>query len=195
MWAIDNVYIGPSCLKFCSGRGQCTRNGCKCDPGFSGPACELASQTFPAFVSESFLSPRLSSYHNFQSIRGAEVSFGCGVLASGKALVFSKDGRRHLVTSFLDSTQARYLQFTLRLSSRSKLSTCKAPDQAGEGVLLHFSFDNGITWKLLQHFSYRGFYEPRIVSVQLPDEAKKFGVQFRWWQPYHSGRGHDVCSG
>ncbi|XP_039625794.1 reelin isoform X1 [Polypterus senegalus] len=192
MWAIDNVYIGPSCLKFCSGRGQCTRNGCKCDPGFSGPACELASQTFPAFVSESFLSPRLSSYHNFQSIRGAEVSFGCGVLASGKALVFSKDGRRHLVTSFLDSTQARYLQFTLRLGSRSKLSTCKAPDQAGEGVLLHFSFDNGITWKLLQHFSYRGFHEPRIVSVQLPDEAKKFGVQFRWWQPYHSGRGQDV---
>lgn len=23
------VYIGPSCLKFCSGRGQCTRHGCK----------------------------------------------------------------------------------------------------------------------------------------------------------------------
>jgi len=54
MWAIDNVYIGPSCLKFCSGRGQCTRHGCKCDPGFSGPACEMASQTFPMFISESF---------------------------------------------------------------------------------------------------------------------------------------------
>lgn len=32
----------------------------------------------------------------------------------------------------------------------------------------------------------------RIVSVELPSGARKFGVQFRWWQPYHSGRGHDV---
>ncbi|XP_041109989.1 reelin-like isoform X1 [Polyodon spathula] len=192
MWAVDNVYVGPSCLKFCSGRGQCTRNGCKCDPGFSGPACEMASQTYPAFISESFLTPRLSSYHNFQSIRGAEVSFGCGVLASGKSLVFNKDSRRHLVTSFLDSTQARYLQFTLRLGSHSILSTCRAPDQPGEGVLLHYSFDNGITWKLLQHFSYQGFHEPRIISVELPEDSQRFGVQFRWWQPYHSGRGLDV---
>ncbi|KAG5845891.1 hypothetical protein ANANG_G00143990 [Anguilla anguilla] len=192
MWAIDNVYIGPSCLRFCSGRGHCTRTGCKCDPGFSGPACELASQTFPAFLSEGFSSARLSSYHSFSSLRGAEVSFGCGVLASGKALVFNRDSRRHLVTASLDSSQARYLQFTLRLGSRSTLSSCPAPDQPGEGVLLHYSSDNGITWTLLQHYSYQGFHEPRIVSVELPPGARKFGVQFRWWQPYHSGRGQDV---
>ncbi|XP_064807239.1 reelin-like isoform X2 [Oncorhynchus masou masou] len=192
IWAIDNVYIGPSCLRFCSGRGQCSRTGCKCDPGFSGPACELASQTFSAFLSEGFSSPRLSSYHSFSSLRGAEVSFGCGVLASGKALVFNRDSRRHLVTAPLDSSQARYLQFTLRLGSRSILSSCPAPDQPGEGVLLHFSSDNGITWILLQHYAYKGFHEPRIVSVELPPGARRFGVQFRWWQPYHSGRGHDV---
>ncbi|KAI4895212.1 hypothetical protein NFI96_018500 [Prochilodus magdalenae] len=192
MWAIDNVYIGPSCLRFCSGRGHCSRTGCKCDPGFSGPACELASQTFPAFLSEGFSSPRLSSYHSFSSLRGAEVSFGCGVLASGKALVFNRDSRRHLVTAPLDSSQARYIQFTLRLGSRSTLSSCPAPDQPGEGLLLHYSSDNGITWTLLQHYSYQGFHEPRIVSVELPPGARKFGVQFRWWQPYHSGRGQDV---
>ncbi|KTF83160.1 hypothetical protein cypCar_00047729, partial [Cyprinus carpio] len=106
MWAIDNVYIGPSCLRFCSGRGHCSRTGCKCDHGFSGPACELASQTFPAFLSESFSSVRLSSYHSFSSLRGAEVSFACGVLASGKALVFNRDSRRHIVTTPLDSSQA-----------------------------------------------------------------------------------------
>ncbi|KAL1777695.1 reelin isoform X1, partial [Sigmodon hispidus] len=109
-----------------------------CDPGFSGPACEMASQTFPMFISESFGSSRLSSYHNFYSIRGAEVSFGCGVLASGKALVFNKDGRRQLITSFLDSSQSR------------------------------------------------------IISVELPDDARQFGIQFRWWQPYHSSQGEDV---
>lgn len=30
------------------------------------------------------------------------------------------------------------------------------------------------------------------MSVELPSGARKFGVQFRWWQPYHSGRGQDV---
>lgn len=79
----------------------------RCEPGFSGPACEMASQTYPVFISESFTSSRLSSYHNFYSIRGAEVSFGCGVLASGKALIFNKDGRRQLITTFLDSSQSR----------------------------------------------------------------------------------------
>lgn len=32
----------------------------------------------------------------------------------------------------------------------------------------------------------------RIISVELPPGARKFGVQFRWWQPYQSGRGQDV---
>ncbi|KAK3569829.1 hypothetical protein QTP86_005859 [Hemibagrus guttatus] len=77
-----------------------------CDPGFSGQSCELATQTFPAFLSEGFSSPRLSCYHSFSSLHGAEVSFGCGVLASGKALVFNKDSRRHLVTAPLDGSQA-----------------------------------------------------------------------------------------
>ncbi|XP_077327999.1 reelin isoform X2 [Lithobates pipiens] len=192
MWALDNIYIGPSCLKFCSGRGQCTRTGCKCEPGFSGPACEMASQTYPVFISESFTSSRLSSYHNFYSIRGAEVSFGCGVLASGKALIFNKDGRRQLISTFLDSSQSRFLQFTLRIGSKSVLSTCKAPDKPGEGVLLHYSYDNGITWKLMEHYPYLNYHEPRIISVELPEEAKQFGIQFRWWQPYHSGQGEDV---
>lgn len=82
----------------------------RCDPGFSGPACELASQTFSAFLSESFSSVRLSSYHSFSSLRGAEVSFACGVLASGKALVFNRDSRRHIITTPLDSSQARYIE-------------------------------------------------------------------------------------
>uniref|UniRef100_A0A3Q3E4M8 Reelin n=1 Tax=Hippocampus comes TaxID=109280 RepID=A0A3Q3E4M8_HIPCM len=104
------------------------------------------------------------------SLRGAEVSFGCGVLASGKALVFNRDSRRHLVTAPLDSSQARYLQFTLRLGSRSTLSSCPAPDQAGEGVLLHYSTDNGITWTLLQHYAYQGFHD---------------ATRFRWIQNYY----------
>lgn len=61
--------------------------------------------------------------------------------------------------------RSRFLQFTLRLGSRSVLSTCKAPDQPGEGVLLHYSYDNGITWKLLEHYSYLSYHEPRYVRM------------------------------
>ncbi|KAJ7407130.1 hypothetical protein WISP_128431 [Willisornis vidua] len=200
VWAVDYFHVLPvlpsavtHMIQFSINLGCGTyQPGNRCDPGFSGPACEMASQTFPMFISESFASSRLSSYHSFYSIRGAEVSFGCGVLASGKALVFNKDGRRQLITSFLDSSQSRFLQFTLRLGSKSVLSTCKAPDQPGEGVLLHYSYDNGITWKLLEHYSYLNYHEPRIISVELPEDARQIGIQFRWWQPYHSSQGEDV---
>lgn len=62
---------------------------------------------------------------------------------------------------------SRFLQFTLRLGSKSVLSTCRAPDQPGEGVLLHYSYDNGITWKLLEHYSYLNYHEPRYVGNHL----------------------------
>ena len=32
----------------------------------------------------------------------------------------------------------------------------------------------------------------RVVSVQLPAGAKQAICRFRWWQPVHSGHGHDV---
>ncbi|TTZ53804.1 Serine/threonine-protein kinase DCLK1 [Bagarius yarrelli] len=32
----------------------------------------------------------------------------------------------------------------------------------------------------------------RIVSVELPSGAQKFGVQFHWWQPHHLGSGQDL---
>lgn len=36
------------------------------------------------------------------------------------------------------------------------------------------------------------FFSFRIISVELPDDARQFGIQFRWWQPYHSSQGEDV---
>ncbi|KAG7255172.1 LOW QUALITY PROTEIN: hypothetical protein CRUP_020168, partial [Coryphaenoides rupestris] len=77
-------------------------------------------------------------------------------------------------TVYSSDNYSGYLQFTLRLGSRSTMSSCPAPDQPGEGVLLHFSSDNGITWTLLQHYAYHGFHEPRFPL------------------PYHSGRAVDV---
>lgn len=32
----------------------------------------------------------------------------------------------------------------------------------------------------------------RSEMVLLPRDAKKSSCRFRWWQPYHSGQGHDI---
>ncbi|XP_078717259.1 LOW QUALITY PROTEIN: reelin [Lampetra fluviatilis] len=191
-WAIDNVYIGPACPELCSGQGQCTDSGCLCDAGFSGEACEETSRVLPPFLSESFQTPPLPGLSSFLSVAGAQVGFVCGVLATGKSLVFSKDGPRHLLTTHLDSSTARYLQFALRLGCRSELGGCRAPDAPSEGVLLHYSPNNGVSWTLLAQYRPPDYREPRIVTVELPAGARRYGVQFRWWQPRHSGAGRDV---
>lgn len=68
---------------------------------------------------------------------------------------------------------SRFLQFTLRLGSKSVLSTCKAPDQPGEGVLLHYSYDNGITWKLLEHYSYLNYHEARYTNYFVGNKYRR----------------------
>lgn len=79
------------------------------------------------------------------------------------------------------SLLSRFLQFTLRLGSKSVLSTCKAPDQPGEGVLLHYSYDNGITWKLLEHYSYLNYHEPRYNSFHGGNKIAKKPIVKCWF--------------
>ena len=97
---------------------------------------------------------------------------------------------------------SRFLQFTLRLGSKSVLSTCKAPDQPGEGVLLHYSYDNGITWKLLEHYSYLNYHKPRYVGKHLKkwedDIAFLRESLFKWCKSLDTfalrdGRDKDWC--
>ena len=42
-WAIDDVYIGRSCLDFCHGHGRCDFPNCVCDDGYSGVTCDVPS--------------------------------------------------------------------------------------------------------------------------------------------------------
>ena len=45
----------------------------------------------------------------FDAVTGVELGYKCGVLATGKALVFNKNGRRELVTRELNTTTARWV--------------------------------------------------------------------------------------
>ncbi|ROT82564.1 reelin-like [Penaeus vannamei] len=54
VWALDNVFVGR-CLRGCSGRGLCQRDGrCKCEYGYSGPACEDFERENPLYLSEPY---------------------------------------------------------------------------------------------------------------------------------------------
>uniref|UniRef100_A0A8C4RCQ5 Reelin n=1 Tax=Eptatretus burgeri TaxID=7764 RepID=A0A8C4RCQ5_EPTBU len=174
----------------CMGRGWCSLNGCSCDVGFYGDMCEITKLAFMAFLSQSFSGPSLP-LRLFHTLHGATLGLSCGLLAEGKALVFNGGPYRELVTTHLDTTVAKFLQFTLRLGTTSG-SSCPAPDHSKEGVLLDFSTNNGLTWQLLAHYHPAHYHEPRIVSLELPSIAQHNGMQLRWWQPHHSGEGQDV---
>ncbi|ETE68854.1 Reelin, partial [Ophiophagus hannah] len=61
-WAIDNFYLGPGCVENCRGHGDCLKEQCICDPGFSGPNCYL---THPLKEPQTFLdSFFILNHHN-----------------------------------------------------------------------------------------------------------------------------------
>ncbi|XP_022095907.1 reelin-like [Acanthaster planci] len=192
-WAIDNVYIGDACSDhMCNGHGRCTSQGCRCDEDFAGHDCRVPLSVLPTNFTENFENFDAETDFKFSTLRGGIVGYDCGVLASGKALVFNQAGKREIVTQELDSTNSRFLQFTVRIGSQSSIGTCASPDDQSESLLLFYSCDNGIEWQLLKHMGHNAYKTPRSELVHLPDEAKGPACRFRWWQPSHSGSGHDV---
>ncbi|XP_054717283.1 reelin-like [Uloborus diversus] len=190
-WAIDDVYIGM-CPNGCSGHGKCSKSGCECDMGYSGQKCEIAAISISSYLSEMFQSPKINESPNILKVLGAELGYQCGSLGSGKAVVFHLRGPRQLVTKEVNTTNVRFLQFTLRIGSSSKKSPCLSPNHPSELVYVHFSCNGGLTWNLLEVFESSKYKEPKIVSLPLTKESKREWCMFKFWQPYHSGKSEDV---
>ncbi|XP_070558262.1 reelin-like isoform X2 [Ptychodera flava] len=192
-WGFDSVHIGDGCgNEMCSGHGYCTSKGCSCDAGYSGTYCETVDHPIASSLREHFETSNFTENTQFAEVLGASVGYACGVLSKGKSLVFNEDSTRILVTTELDTTTSRYLQFTIRLGSRSTLGTCPPPDQVTEAVLVHYSCNGGIVWTLLKTLDYEEYQEPKVVTIWLPVTAHKASCQFRWWQPSNSGQDRDV---
>ncbi|XP_033646479.1 reelin-like isoform X1 [Asterias rubens] len=192
-WGIDNVYIGDACSShMCSGHGRCTQDGCSCDSSFTGEDCSLPESPLSSNLTEEFEDFNVDIDFKFSSVRGGDIGYECGVLATGKALVFNQANKRELITQELDTTQSRYLQFTVRIGSHSSVGTCPSSDDQSEGLLLLYTCNNGIEWQLLKHMEYDGYKTPRGEVIHLPESAKCNACRFRWWQASHSGFGRDV---
>ena len=102
------VFLGV-CPQGCNGHGFCTDKGCVCSIGYEGSTCARSSGSLPAMLIDPMGSIE-SIKTNFALTRGASLSYTCGVVGSGKAVVFHRDGPRQIQTVDLNTTYIRYLR-------------------------------------------------------------------------------------
>ena len=79
-----------------------------CDFGYEGARCEQPTSPAPMTLQETFEDPLVISTSSTVDIAGGLVGYLCGVLASGKAVVFNQAGKRSLTTTELNTTAARW---------------------------------------------------------------------------------------
>ena len=105
--------------------------------------------------------------------------------------VLLQSGLREAVTEDIDTRNAYFIRFYIRVGSSSSSGSCDYGDSSSEGVLLQFSSDGGITWQYLSLYSYYSYRNKIRIALLLPSAALGPAVRFRWWQPYHSGTNQD----
>ncbi|XP_077982491.1 reelin-like [Glandiceps talaboti] len=189
-WAIDNVYIGQECPEFCRGHGRCDDGVCRCDPGYSGDACSpdypLVSTLRSDFEDHVLLQSDWLAIHGGDVVSGNQ---GCGVITSGMSLYFSENGVRQLISLDMNTQIASFVQFYIRIGGGR--GQCTDSHSREQGVLLQYSNDGGVTWTLLMELYYQFYKESRFVYKELPSAARTRSTRIRWWQPSHSGAGHN----
>ncbi|XP_050716652.1 reelin-like isoform X2 [Eriocheir sinensis] len=198
-WSLDDVYVGPPCPRHCHGRGDCVGGVCRCDTGYYGETCEpTPSRTAPLPTS------LVDGFEggvgaNWATVTGGGVGLGCSSLAPyahGKHLYFSGCGTRQARTVDLDTRSASKLMFVLRIGSHDGTPSCHvelSDPQRGldKGVVLQYSPDNGVSWITINVHDPLDFKKARRVAYSLPEEARVYGLQLRWWQPVHDGPSTD----
>jgi len=75
---------------------------------------------------------------------------------------------------FLCSVIQFYLKFGCSEGSNSS---------ASEPVLLRYSTDGGIHWRLIGRYDVQAFTTASYVVVKIPYEAKTNATRIHWWQP------------
>lgn len=77
---------------------------CSCDFGYEGDACEKSVIPVISSFQENFEDPAVTTTSSLIDSSGGSVGYQCGVVSSGKALVFNKGGVRSLTTTEINST-------------------------------------------------------------------------------------------
>ena len=184
-----------------------TLGECQCDSGNTAPSCPARSSNSQIVITD-FDSP--TNTMPLPVVYGAELSTECGVLSSGRSLVFRyikfypglskiysalfhRYGRtREMQTEDLDTTRTLYIQFAFASGSNS----CGGEVSTDNTIFLQFSLDKGITWNILQIIgsslqSSTGQNDQHIV---IPPEARYPQTRFRLWQPNAIANDYNIWS-
>lgn len=86
---------------------NCLNISFSCDLDYKGITCNEPVIPHPTSLSENFENPTVLGLSHLMRIQGAAISYACGVLSSGKALVFDKAGDRHITTAEFNTTDVR----------------------------------------------------------------------------------------
>ncbi|XP_060574508.1 reelin-like isoform X2 [Ruditapes philippinarum] len=189
-WGVARLYIGQQCHNMCHGHGDCNEGICICDEGYEGDDCHPATHLNDKMQADFGI-----RYHpdtDFESIRGGKVvsnNRGCGNIHSDESLYFFDNGVRELVSKDMDTRNADYIQFYIRIGGGGQY--CNGGDHRSEGVILQYSNNGGVTWNLLDELEGTLYLTPKLVSNDLPKDAKSPSTRFRLWQPKHSGKGYN----
>ncbi|XP_052779173.1 reelin-like isoform X2 [Mya arenaria] len=189
-WGVARLYIGQQCPNMCHGHGQCNEGTCICDEGYEGTDCQPATHLNDKMLADFGI--RYEPDHDFEHVRGGKVvhsNQGCGTIHSDESMYFFDNGVRELITKDMDTRRSDYLQFYLRVGGGG--ADCNGGEHRSHGVIVQYSNNGGVTWTLLDELEGTMYGKPRLVSNDLPPEARTPSTRFRWWQPQHAGKGHD----
>ena len=114
----------------------------------------------------------------------------CGITDTGSALHFSGNGIREAVTSSLDMRQATNVSFFLQIGSTD--SSCENADREEDIEFSYKVLNSG--WTLLQTFASTSYRTGRYVYINVPNNIKVNGVQFRIAQVILASESYDVWS-
>ncbi|CAG5116142.1 unnamed protein product, partial [Candidula unifasciata] len=173
IWALDNVYLGDECPWLCSGHGFCHQGKCHCDQGFGGDFC-VPFVPLPMAIRDDFNSEK-SDNTVWKEIYGGSNSHMCGPVVTGRSLTFNKDGLRMAVTQDMDTTMLVSAEFYFKYGCGSE-----APFwPRNQSVLLQYSVNGGITWKLLKEIHFSNTSAPKFYTLLLPSSAKHNATRLR----------------
>eukprot|EP00117_Sycon_ciliatum_P045793 scpid25138/ scgid4732/ Reelin; Reeler protein len=187
--SIDNLYVGASCPKQCSGHGTCqTSVTCKCDTGYSGLDCSnVTTTTNPTYLKETFDGASLSSLWQppvamtvTSSLCGSSISSGAYIAATQRSYV------RKLETVDMDLSNAapyvnfRYLNGYGSFSGQS--SQCRIMSSSSYQVRVQYSIDGGNTWSTMTNLYYYNYRSATDVTVILPVAGRSKATRIRWYQ-------------
>ncbi len=150
------------------GHGSCVSGRCVCDSGYILGATTCVPNTpRPMEVREAFNDEILPT--RWAAITGGETTLSnpCGGMLADKMVFFMHSGGlRRLTTTDLDARAARYIQFIIQIGDNTWDGTstaCTDTSTASEGVVVAYSLDGGVTWKVMSRLPYSNYRTARQV--------------------------------